>query len=90
MRNEPVIHPVSKAINKTLTIWGVERRLFFVAVIMGGATFNFFGSLVSGLLMFGGLYAFGRWATVTDPQVLRILLNSARQATHYDAHKRAS
>lgn len=90
MRNEPVIHPVYKAINKTLTIWGIDRRFFFLAVIMGGATFNLFGSLVSGLLVFAGLYMFGRWATATDPQILRILLNSAKQARLYDPQKRES
>jgi len=87
--NAPVLHPVYKAINKALTIWGVERRLFFLAVIMGGAAFNFFGSLIGGLAMFVGLFALGRWATATDPRILRILLNSAKQATHYDPQKRA-
>lgn len=87
--NEPVFHRVSKSINKPLTIWGVERRLFFLAVITGAATFNFFASLFSGLVMFASLYAFARWATATDPQVLRILLNSARVRTHYDPARRA-
>ena len=88
MANEPTLHPVFKSINKPLTIWGIERRLFFLALIMGGATFTFFGSLLSGLLMFAGLSAFGRWATVTDPQLLRILLNSSRFKTQYDPAKR--
>jgi type IV secretory pathway TrbD component len=87
--NEPVFHRVSKSINKPLTIWGVERRLFFLAVIMGAATFNFFASLFSGLVMFGSLYGFARWATRTDPQVLRILLNSAKFRTLYDPARRA-
>jgi hypothetical protein len=88
MPNEPSLHPVFKSINKPLTIWGIERRLFFLALIMGGATFTFFGSLLSGVLMFAGLSAFGRWATVTDPQLLRILLNSSRFKTQYDPAKR--
>ena len=73
--------------NKPLTIWGAERRLFFLAAILGGATFNFFGSLTGGLLMFGGLFLAARWATATDPEILRILLNSARFRTHYDPVK---
>jgi type IV secretory pathway TrbD component len=81
---------VYKSINKLLTIWGAERRLFFVAALMGAATFNFFGSLRSGLVMFGALFAFARWATVYDPQILRILLNSARFRAHYDPAKFAS
>jgi type IV secretory pathway TrbD component len=87
--NEPVYHRVSKSINKPLTIWGAERRLFFLAVIMGAATFNFFASLFSGFVMFAGLYAFARWATRTDPQILRILLNSAKFRSQYDPARRA-
>lgn len=86
--NEPVFHRVSKSINKPLMIWGAERRLFFLAVIMGAATFNFFASLFSGLVMFAGLYAFARWATHTDPQILRILLNSAKFRSQYDPARR--
>ena len=88
MTNEPNLNRVSKSINKPLTIWGAERRLFFLAVIVGAATFNFFASLVSGLVMFAGLYGFARWATKTDPQILRILLNSAKFRRHYDPARR--
>src|ERR1700686_3669991 len=89
MAKDPAFHPVYKSINKPLTIWGAERRLFFLAMIMGAGTFNFFGSLVSGLAMFLALYVLARWATVTDPQILRILLNSSKFRTHYDPGKRA-
>lgn len=88
MPNEPRFHPVYKSINRPLTIWGVERRLFFLALIMGGATFNLFGSLLSGLVMFAALYFLARWASGTDPQILRILLNSSRLKTQYDPVKR--
>jgi type IV secretory pathway TrbD component len=89
MPNEPTFHAVYRSLNKPLTIWGAERRLFFLALIMGGATFNFFGSLVSGLAMFLALFFFARWATVTDAQILRILLNSSKFKSHYDPGKRA-
>src|SRR5262249_13109405 len=89
MSNEVICHRVYKSINKPLTIWGVERRLFFLALIVGAATFNFFRSLTSGLAMFAGLYAFMRWATVPDPQILRILLNSSRFKSRYDPAKTA-
>lgn len=88
MSNEPRFHPVYKSINKPLTIWGVERRLFFLALLLGGATFNLFGSLLSGLVMFAALYLLARWATAVDPQILRILLNSSRFKTQYDPAKR--
>ncbi len=73
--------------NKPLTIWGAERRLFFLAAILGGATFNFFGSLMGGILMFVGLFLAARWATATDPEILRILLNSAKFRSQYDPAK---
>jgi type IV secretory pathway TrbD component len=85
----PSFHPVYRSLNKTLTIWGAERRLFFMAALMGAATFNFFGSLAGGLLMFGVLFVAARWASATDPQILRILLNSARFRLQYDPAKRA-
>ena len=88
MPNEPRFHPLYKSINKPLTIWGVERRLFFLALIMGGATFNLFGSHLSGLVMFAALYLLARWATGADLQILRILLNSSRLKTQYDPVKR--
>jgi type IV secretory pathway TrbD component len=82
-------HPVYRSLNKPLTIWGVERRLFFLAAMIGAAMFNFFGSFLGGILMFAGLFAAARWATATDPQMLRILLNSARFKSLYDPAKRA-
>jgi len=88
MPNEPRFHPVYKSINKPLTIWGAERRLFFLALIMGGAAFSLFGSLLSGLAMFAALYLLARWATTTDPEILRILFSSSRFKTQYDPAKR--
>lgn len=87
MQNPSIYHAVYRSINKPLTIWGAERRLFFAAAVMGAATFNLLGSLVGGIVMFGVLYAAARWATATDPQILRILLNSARQKSIYDPAK---
>jgi type IV secretory pathway TrbD component len=89
MPNNPRLNPVYRSINKPLTIWGAERRLFFLAMVIGAATFNFFGSLLSGLVMFLVLYFLARWATVTDPQILRIVLNSSKFKIRYDPAKRA-
>ena len=49
---------VYKALHRPLTICGVERRLFFLALLLGAATFNLFYSFLAGLLMFAGLYGF--------------------------------
>src|SRR5882672_8105116 len=88
MPNDVQVRPAYRAINKPLTIWGAERRLFFLALVMGAATFNFFGNLVGGVGMFAVLHLFGRWATVTDSQILRILLNSSKFKPCYDPCKR--
>jgi type IV secretory pathway TrbD component len=81
------VHRVYQSINKPLTIWGVERRLFFLALLMGAGTFNFFGSLLGGIFMFVALYLLARWATASDPQLPRILLNSSKFKTRYDPAK---
>jgi type IV secretory pathway TrbD component len=89
MHSEPNRHRVSRSLNRPLTIWGAERRLFLLAAVMGAATFNFFASLLSGLVMFAALYALARWATATDAQIVRILLNSAKFRKQYDPARRA-
>ena len=83
----PVSRPVYKALHRPLTVCGVDRRLFFLALLMGAATFNLFYSFLAGLLTFMGLYAFALWSTKRDPQMLRILLSSSRFRTRYDAVK---
>jgi type IV secretory pathway TrbD component len=54
---------------------------------VGAATFNLLGSLCGGLLMFLLLYAVARWATKTDPQILKLLLASAKSRSQYDPAK---
>ena len=87
MELERRMNLVYKALNKPLTILGAERKLFFVALIMGAATFNLFGSLLGGLLISGSLFLMAQWATRTDPQILRILLNSSKFRREYDPAK---
>ena len=83
----PTCRPVYKAVHRTLTVCGVDRRLFFLALLMGAATFNLFYSFLAGLLTFATLYVFALWTTKRDPQMLRILLSSSRFRTRYDAVK---
>ena len=87
MHERPTYRPVYKALHRPLTICGVDRRLFFLALMMGAATFNLFYSFLAGLLVASGLYAFGLWATKRDPQMLRILLSSSRFRPRYDPAK---
>ncbi len=85
--DSPRLQPVYASINRPLTIGGADRRLFFVALVVGGATFTLFGSLLGGLLMFVVLYASARWVTQRDPQLLRIVLRSATARRLYDPGK---
>lgn len=81
------INPVYRAINKPLTILGAERRLFFAALVLGGAVFNLLGSLFGGIAMAAVLLIPAQWATRHDPQLLRILLNSSKFRKQYDPLK---
>lgn len=80
---------VYKALHRPLTICGVDRRLFFMALLLGAATFNLFYSFLAGLLMFAGLYGFALWAKTHDRDMLRILLASGRNRHRYDPAKHA-
>jgi type IV secretory pathway VirB3-like protein len=85
MASELSLHTVYKSINRPLTIWGADRRLFLLALMLGAAVFNFFGSLIGGGLTFVVLYLGARWLTATDPQLLRVLFNAGTVRTEYDA-----
>ena len=80
-------NPVFRSLNRPLTILGAERKLFFFALVIGACVFNLLNSLVGAVVMFFALYLFARWATQTDPQILRFLLNSAKVRTQYDPMK---
>ena len=81
MANDRRVNPVYRSISRPLTILGAERKLFFFAMCVGAGTFNLLGSLLGGILMFLSLYFAARWATETDPQILRFLL-TVDQITH--------
>jgi type IV secretory pathway TrbD component len=81
------INLVQRSLSRPLTILGAERKLFFSAMCMGAGTFNLLGSLLGGLLMFLLLYAVARSATKTDPQILKLLLDSAKSCSQYDPSK---
>jgi type IV secretory pathway VirB3-like protein len=87
MSTGPAYRPVYKALHRPLTVCGVDRRLFFFALLMGAATFNVFYSFAAGLLIAMVLYLFGLWATHRDAEMLRILLASSGFRRRYDAAK---
>jgi type IV secretory pathway TrbD component len=83
------MRPVYASVNRPLTICGADRRLFFVALIIGAATFTLFGSLLSGLLMFLALWLAARWIAQRDAHLLRVVLRSTGHRRRYDPGKLA-
>ena len=87
MVNQRRINPVQRSLSRPLTILGAERKLFFFAMCLGAGAFNLLNSLLGGVSIFLVLYLFARWATQTDPQILRFLLTAATLRSQYDPMK---
>lgn len=87
MAHERRINPVLRSLSRPLTILGAERKLFFFAMCLGAATFNLLGSFMGGVLIFLFLFLLARWATATDPQILRLLFLAAKLRKQYDPAK---
>jgi type IV secretory pathway TrbD component len=85
--NVPEYRQVYRSLHRPLTVCGVDRRLFFLALLVGAAAFNLFYSFMAGCLLFVALYAFAWVSTTRDPQMLQILLRSGRGRGRYDAAK---
>jgi type IV secretory pathway TrbD component len=81
------INRIQRSLSRPLTILGAERKLFFFAMCLGATTFNLLSSLLGGMLIFLLLYFAARWATQTDPQILRFLLTAAKLRSQYDPAK---
>jgi type IV secretory pathway TrbD component len=78
---------VFKSLNKPLTYLGVERTVFYFVCVAAVGAFNLFNSILAGMAIFVGGFAFGHWATNSDPAFLRILAKSERYKARYDAAK---
>ena len=68
---------------------GVERRWFLLSLITSVAAMNLFAAFFGPLLLFAGMYALGLLAHYRDPEMLRIVANSARYRARYDPGKLA-
>ena len=88
--NVPERRPVYRALHRPLTLAGVDRRLFFLALLVGAGAFNLFYSLVAGCLLFTAIYGFARWSTTYDPQMLHILIRAGGQRRRYDAFRHSA
>jgi len=72
------VNRVFKAMNRPLTVLGAERRLFFVALVSGGAIFSLLHSLLGGIGLFIAGVIIARIATKHDVEILRVLFNSSK------------
>src|ERR1700721_4049623 len=78
---------VFKSMHKPLTYLGVERTLFYFVCVGAVGAFNLFNSILAGIAVFLGGFAFGHWVTNSDPAFLRILAKAERYKLRYDAAK---
>jgi len=80
---------VFKSLHKPLTYLGVERTVFYLVCVSAVGAFNLFNSILAGIAVFVGGFAFGHWVTNSDPAFLRILAKAERYKTRYDAAKQS-
>ena len=79
--------PGYAALNRPLTVLGVERRLFLLGATLALAVWNATASLVAGGLVFAGCYGAGWLAGRRDPAMLTVLRNAARYSVRFDPGK---
>ena len=80
---------VFKSLHKPLTYLGVERGLFYLVCVGAVGAFNLFNSILAGIAVFIGGFAFGHWVTNSDTAFLRILAKSEKYKPRYDAAKQS-
>src|SRR6185437_1103391 len=78
---------VFKSLHKPLTYLGVVRTLFYFICVAAVGAFNLFNSILAGLAVLVGGFAFGHWVPNSDAAFLRILAKSERYKLRYDAAK---
>ncbi|MDE2979827.1 MAG: VirB3 family type IV secretion system protein [Gemmatimonadota bacterium] len=78
------------ALNRPLTVLGVERRLFLLGVTLAVAVWNATASLVAGGVVFAGFYGAGWLAGRKDPAMLAVLRAAARHPARFDPGKWAT
>ena len=86
--NLPEFRSVYRTLHRPLTVCGVDRRVFFLALLVGAASFNLFYSFAAGCLLFLVVYGVALIGTRQDPQMLAIVLRAARTRARYDGAKR--
>jgi type IV secretory pathway TrbD component len=87
--SDSVFRPVYRVVNKPLTVFGVERRMFVFAMALGAISFQALRSLLAGLFIFLVFFALGRFITARDTELIRALQMAARWRSRYDPLKYA-
>ncbi len=75
------------ALNRPLTVLGVERRLFLLGATLAVAVWNATASLAAGGLVFAGCYGAGWLVGRKDPAMLAVLRAAARNPARFDPGK---
>ncbi len=73
-----------RALNRPLTVMGVERRLFLLAATLGLGLWNATASLVAGALVFAACACGGWLIGRADPAALSVLRAAAEHPARYD------
>ena len=79
--------PGYAALNRPLTVLGVERRLFLLGATLAVAVWNATASLMAGGAVFAVCYAAGWLAGREDPAMLAVLRTAARYPARFDPGK---
>ena len=72
------------ALNRPLTVLGVERRLFLLGATLALSVWNATASLVAGGVIFIGCYGAGWLAGRKDPAMLAVLRAASRHPARFD------
>ncbi len=75
------------ALNRPLTVLGVERRLFLLGATLAVAVWNATASLVAGGVIFTGCYGAGWLAGRRDPAMLAVIRAASRHPARFDPGK---
>ena len=75
------------ALNRPLTVLGVERRLFLLGATLAVAVWNATASLVAGAVIFAACYGASWLAGRRDPAMLAVLRAAARHPARFDPGK---
>ena len=75
------------ALNRPLTVLGVERRLFLLGATLALAVWNATASLMAGGVIFAGCYGAGWLTGRRDPAMLAVLRAAARHPARFDPGK---